>query len=289
MTYAFRAFAPEATHAEHAGIGRCEFFAWIACVFFIADLGRIEVARPSEIIPTLVDSVTSRSVFYYLGIYAVIRLLLESNASRKTSRWDVGLGLAACLLAMLPFKSVDWVLATAWAIYLYATSGSDRKAKAAAVVLLAIAANNLWGPVIFDVFEATLLRIDAALTGTALVLSHTGLTWHGNIVGAPGGHRIIILSGCSSFHNISMGLLCWTALTKLARPTWIRADLPFALGVVGAVILLNVARLYLMALSADDYFYWHSGFGSQLYAMVTTLAVLVISLWSVCRNSDVPT
>jgi len=41
-----------------------------------------------------------------------------------------------------------------------------------------------------------------------------------------------------------------------------------------------------MALSFENYIYWHDGFGKQLYSIVTTLAVLAVSLWSACRNLE---
>ncbi len=289
MTYAFRAFELQTGNARAASLRRCEFFAWIACILFINDLARIEVESSSGIFPALIESVTSKSIFYYLGIYAVIRLLLEGDADRQVGSLDIGLGLAACVISVLPFKSVVWLVATLWAFYLLVSGGSDRKVKAAAVVLLALATNRLWGPIFFDSFESALLHADAALAGTALIFSHPDLTWHGNVIGAAEGHRIIILSGCSSFHNISMGLLCWAALTKLARPTWDWSDAAFAFGVVAVVIGLNVSRLYLMALSYDQYIYWHNGFGSQLYEIAATLAVLTISLWGACRNPEAAT
>ena len=84
---------------------------------------------------------------------------------------------------------------------------------------------------------------------------------------------------CASFWK----LRCWVALTKLVRSEWVRADTLVALGITATVIALNASRLYLMALSPENFAYWHNGFGEQVFAYATTFAVLLISLWGAIR------
>jgi len=220
-----------------------------------------------------------RSVFYYLGWYAVFCLLFESDRKALSSGVDITFALLIAVLNFLPAASVTWVSATAFAVFLLATSRRDRKLQAAAAVLLALSFNGLWGPVFFDVLAIHLLRADAALVGTVLSLTQPGMTWHDTIVGTPDGHSVFIYSPCSSFHNISLGLLCWVAVTKLVRTAWVRSDVLVAAGVCAAVILLNASRLYLMALNPDYFTYWHSGFGQVVFTWATTFTVLLISLW----------
>jgi exosortase/archaeosortase family protein len=224
-----------------------------------------------------------RSVFYYLGWYAVICLLFESDRKAHASGMDIAFALLVAVLNFLPAASVTWVSATAFAAFLIATSRGDRKLQAAAAVLFALAFNGMWGPVIFEVLAIYLLRADAALVGTVLSLTQPGMTWNDTVVGVPGGHSVFIYSPCSSFHNISLGLLCWVAVTKLIRTTWLRTDVLVAVAVTAAVILLNASRLYLMALSPEHFTYWHDGFGDTVYAWATTFVVLLISLWGAVR------
>jgi hypothetical protein len=105
----------------------------------------------------------------------------------------------------------------------------------------------------------------------------SGFTWNNTIIHS-GAHSIVVLSGCSSFHNISLGLLAWIALTKLARPVWVKADAAVALAVCAAVLLLNLLRIYLLALSAESYAYWHTGPGEQIFVWVTSATVVAIAL-----------
>lgn len=236
-----------------------------------------------RLIDALLPALVAKSAFYYLGWYVVFRLLLDSNPVTRATPWDVAFTVLIAGMNFLPTVTAMWTSATVAAIFLLATSTGDRKLQAAAIVLLALSFNGRWGPLLFDVLAIYVLRADAALVGTALSLTQPGMTWHDTIVGMPNGHSVFIYSPCSSFHNISLGLLCWVAVTKLVRTAWVRSDILVATGVCVTVIVLNGVRLYLMALSPDYFAYWHDGFGNQMYAWATTLAVLLISLWGALR------
>ena len=262
-----------------ARVRRGELFVWLACILLANQIFRIPTASLTGLAEALLPSLLGKSVFYYLGWYAVISLLLESDRNVHASGVDIAFALFATVLNFLPAASVTWVSATVLAGFLLATSRGDRKIKAAAVVMLALAFNGLWAPAVFEILAIYLLRADAALVGTVLSFTQPGMTWHDTIVGRPDGHSLFIYSPCSSFHNISLGLLCWVTVTKLLRTAWVRADILVAAGVSAAVIFLNASRLYLMALSPEYFAYWHDGFGEVMFAWATTFTVLLISLW----------
>ena len=100
----------------------------------------------------------------------------------------------------------------------------------------------------FRFFALDLLRGDAILVGTLLDATRSGYTWHDNIIETQG-HGIEIYGNCSSFHNVSLSILCWVTLTKLSRPNWISSDFIFGAAVCVVMIALNVARLYVAALN----------------------------------------
>jgi Transmembrane exosortase (Exosortase_EpsH) len=198
-------------------------------------------------------------------------------------RADLAVGLVASLLALLMFGATAWLVATAVGVYLWAASGDDVNLRSAAVVLLALAFNALWAPNLFEMISAPLLWADTALVWAALSLMQTGFTWRGTIIESPG-HAIAIFGPCSSFHNMSLGLLCWIALTKLARPQWVRSDVYVGLAIVAAVLCMNTMRVYLMALSPAMYSYWHDGAGAEVFAWSVAAVVLAISLATVLRT-----
>ena len=228
---------------------------------------------------SITTALSSKSAFYYLAWYAVLSLLFESDRQIRASATDVGFVLLIAMLNFLSASSVAWVSITAFGIFIVLRSARDSSLAAAAVVLMALALNGLWGPTLFDLFAIQLLQLDAALVGTLLSLTQPGMSWDQTIVGRPDGHSVFIYSPCSSFHNISLGLLCWVSVTKLVRSRWVRSDFLWASAVAGAVIVLNASRLYLMALSPEYFTYWHDGFGVVIVNWVTTLVVLAISLW----------
>ena len=76
----------------------------------------------------------------------------------------------------------------------------------------------------------------------------------------------------------------------LARPRWIRDDLSVAAMVVITILLLNTARLYLLALSPDtaSYSYWHGGRGEDFFAWAMTGCVLTLGVWGALRSGRAP-
>jgi hypothetical protein len=270
-------------------IARRELFLWLACIIAVNDIlflsanppgGAPALANPLE---AIVHTLASKNVFHYLAWYAVVSLVLGSDRRQPASTLDVALALSTASLIVLPVYLWVWLSATLTGLYLLAAHRNDARLAAAAAVLLALAFNGYWGPRLFDFLAYYILRADAVLVGTVLSLTQPGMSWEGTIVGKPEGHRVFIYSPCSSFHNISLGLLCWVSLTKLVRTSWERSDLAVALLVCAAVITLNATRLYLMALSPGHYSYWHGGIGEQLMAWATTATVLLISLGGAVR------
>lgn len=279
-----------ASHSAAVGLNltdafrRREFLLWLACILFANQILVLLVGIPGGDTLGIAQALLSRSVFFYLGWYVVVTLLLASKPDQPVSPFEVATALSLAALNLLPALSSNWLSTTAVAVFLLFSSRSDNKVKAAATVLLAVCFNGYWGPKFFDLFAYYLLRADAALVGAALYLTQPGMGWEETIIGRPGVHTVLIFSPCSSFHNISLGLLCWISVTKMTRTSWMRGDFAVALVVCATVILFNATRLYLMALSNERYIYWHEGPGEQVVAWGTTMSVLLISLWGAARS-----
>ncbi len=264
-------------------VSRRELLLWLACILLANHIFFVEPVQSTLQVIEALPQLASKSIFFYLGWYVVFRLLAGTPAETPASRLDLTVGFAVCLMNFMPGKMSAGIPVTILAAYLLATSAGDEKIKAAAAVLLGLALNGLWGPKILDLFAYYLVRIDAALVGAALMLTKSDIVWNDNIVGMANGHSIIIYASCSSLHNISLGLLCWVSIKSLVRSYWLRTDIWIGLLVCAVVVLLNVGRLCLTALSPEQYDYWHGGFGEQIFVWVTTLTVLSISLWGAYR------
>ncbi len=144
---------------------------------------------------------------------------------------------------------------------------------------MALCVQALWGPIFFSLFAFDLLRADAAIVGAALDATRSGYTWHDNIISSSQGHEIAVYSACSSFHNVSLAVLCWVSLTKLSRPNWIPTDFLFGAVTCATMIAVNAARLYVAALSYSAYEYWHMGFGAHIFQTGVSLVIVLIALW----------
>ena len=184
-----------------------------------------------------------------------------------------------CLLLFLPTDRAIWLAATVAAVVAWICGRGDPKVRAAGTVLAALSAQKLWGYILFGLFALPLLRAETAVVGTILQIAQPGTVWTDNIIRLPSGHAIVVYSGCSSFHNLSLALLCWATVISLRNENWQFRDLKFGCAVGITMVLFNVARLCLMAWNANLYHYWHDGTGAQIFAVGASVSVLLISLY----------
>jgi hypothetical protein len=170
------------------------------------------------------------------------------------------------------------VVALGVAIFCWIAGRRDPKLRAAGIVLAALSVQEFWGHIFFELFALPLLRAETAFVGTILQAARAETVWQDNVIAGPSGFGIVVYSGCSSFHNLSLAMLCWLTVSKLQYQHWGIRDLVIG-GVIGtAMITCNVARLCLMAWSPDLYDYWHDGLGAQIFAVGASVMVLLLSL-----------
>ena len=265
---------------------RRELFIWFAAILFATKFFQslLQVSGLS-FRDSLFIQAAGISAFQLLAWFAVFRLLVREPSRAPASRQDfVVIGLLGIInivlgiIDLMPAQRVIWILATLAAIYIFLTNTKGSYSRAAAIVLMALCVQSLWGPIFFSLFAYDLLRADAAIVGAVLDVTRSGYTWHDNVI-ATQGHSIIIWSNCSSFHNVSLAMLCWVTLTKLNRPNWIATDLIFGAAACAVMIAVNVARLYVAALDVGSYEYWHNGNGAHIFRVGVSLIILLISLW----------
>jgi hypothetical protein len=163
--------------------------------------------------------------------------------------------------------------------FLFVTAGTDVRQRAVATVLTAIFVHQAIIPILYPLLVPTLTQFDATLVGALVKLTISGATWQSNVIAVPSGHAIQIMEACCSFHNVSMALLTWIALTKLERPEWRRLDIAVMSAAAGCQILMNTMRIYLMAQSLDMYLYWHNGVGAQIYSACASISAVLISAY----------
>lgn len=256
---------------------RRDLFLWLCAIIVFNQLlaGQLQSASAGRLIAEL----AAASVFQIMAWFAIFRLLSLSDRTEAAEIWDVLIALALCLPLFLPTARTIKVLALGAAVFIYLRGRSDPKLRAAGVVLAALTIQEYWGNIVFDMFALPLLRAETAVVGTLMHALRAGTVWHGNIISGPSGFGIIVYSGCSSFHNLSLAMLCWLTVSRIRNQDWRPRDFLTGLAIGAAMIACNVVRLCLMAWNAGSYEYWHNGAGAQTFAVVASVMVLVLSLY----------
>jgi hypothetical protein len=261
------------------GLPRCDIFIWAAIILFSNELFGLIRGVSSASIEGLVIDLCAVGIFQYMAWYVVFRLLCSSDRA-LVARWrDLLIATGLCLLVFLPTNRMIWVVATGIAVYLWIFNQDDLKLRAAGTVLAALSVQEFWGRVFFNLVSFPLLHAETAVVGTLLRATRAGTVWEDNMITGPNGYGLLMYSGCSSFHNLSLAFLCWVTVASLRRQNWRGRDFLIGCTVGGAMIILNVARLYLMALDIDLYNYWHHGIGAEIFAVGASVIILILSLY----------
>ena len=267
-----------ATHVT--AFRRRELLLWVVtCLFANQALQLIDTTS----LKTFTESLASQNYLFWLAVYAVFFRLLRSDGETAASRLDFVAALAICLAILctsfLPYRFATGLLATVTAGYILLLHEGDRNLKAAGTVLLAVAVQLVWAPIVFQLFTPELLYADAALVGEILAWLLPDIVWRGTTFIAPDGHTLVLVGACSSFNNVSSAVLACVAVTMLTRPEWRRRDLATIAIASVVMIVVNSLRICLLARSGASHLYWHNGMGEQILVIAQTLIILLIAWW----------
>jgi hypothetical protein len=258
-------------------LSRREIFIWIAVILFANQLADAIKGFGSTL--KLIADLGAISIFQYMAWWVVYRFLWSSDGTPPAGWRDLLAAGAFSLLILVPTGRMIWVAATGLAGYLCVFNDGDRRLRSAGIVLAALSVQELWGHLFFNLIALHLLRIETAAVGIMLEASKAGWVWNGNIITGPSGFGIVVFRECSSFHNLSLALLCWVTVTTMRCRNWRRGTLLAGASIGAVMIALNFVRLYLMALNVNSYNYWHHGMGAQIFAVGASLTILLLSLF----------
>jgi hypothetical protein len=143
-----------------------------------------------------------------------------------------------------------------------------------AIILLAATVPMLWSSLFFQFFANRVLEIDASLVAWIV-----GTERSGNMVRLVSGEgNLVVFPACSSLANMSLAFLSWFALSELVDHRRSKMDVVWCLLACLSVIVINVGRMSLMAISVSNLLALHSDIGDAL----TGALILAVTLgWSV--------
>ena len=264
---------------HRVALARRDIFFWATVILFCNQLLGVITSFPSPSMAKVFADLAEVGIFQYMAWYAIFRLLSMSDPIRSGGWQDFLAVTGFCLLLFLPASRFIWIAATGIALYLWVFNSGDRNMRAAGIVLAALAVQQFWGHIFFSLVAFPLLRAETAVVGTMLEVTRPGTLWQDNVITGPSGYGIIIYTGCSSFHNLSLALLCWVTLTRLRMLEWRGSDFKNGILVAVVMILLNLTRIYMMGLNFDLYYFWHQGMGADIFAIGASLIIISLTLY----------
>lgn len=222
------------------------------------------------------DAITDLKTAEVLGFVAVGFVLIRLGGHSVLRAWDLAILGMAALTIVHPWPPAGGVALTfLGAIF---ALRRDRSLASLGQLCLGLAWIELWGFKVLAFVAHWLLPLETAISYWALSLFGQ-FSLLGNSIGGESGHRIIVFNGCSVFQNTILISFMWLALVKiqgLRFHAWQYAVLAISLV---ALMMLNTARLALMAYSYEGYEYWHNQAGATFMAMAPE--VILMSLYSV--------
>lgn len=219
------------------------------------------------------------SAIVWFALYALIALGLKPSQHKAPARSDWLIGgalMATCLLPSAAPALAGLLLVSAWLLL----SARTKEERGVAIIALALTGPLLWGPLILNLLGTELLSMDASIA--ALLSGHTA---SGNLIRVPGdAPDVLILPGCSAFKNLAPVFVLAATLSQLLGTAIGRSLALACLLAVTAVVVINSARLALIALYPAQYDYWHVGGGATLFSYATLLAIVAIIGTAIVRR-----
>lgn len=215
----------------------------------------------------------------WIALFAILHLALDSKAAEAPRRLDLAiLGLGAVSLFM-PSGWEARAFVFVGALYLFLTSARGEIGRKIAIIALALSVPLIWARLAIYLFGPELLPFDAALVGLV-----TGLPVNGNVVdfptavGVADGRQMVILSGCSSFTNVSMSIVVMAIVSQLLDLSINRRLILVGACAAVAAMSVNIARLALIALKPEHYEFLHVGLGASLFGYASLIAIGAVAI-----------
>jgi len=196
------------------------------------------------------------------------------------SRTTYILALLLSFALLIPLATINWLICAGCAVIWLRQCRDEPFARASALLILAIAIRDPTTQLFLTLFANQILSFDTWLTFLSLSSFYgTSFSMQGNLISHADSYGLLILTGCSSFVNLSLVLLFWLALSLRYKPRLSGKDIAIAFMLSVGVIGLNTFRLTLMAI--DQYWYQllHDGSGALVIELATFLLALLPFIW----------
>jgi exosortase/archaeosortase family protein len=214
------------------------------------------------------------SVIVLFACCAAPLLALRESNPDEIVRGDLAIAFAVLCLALAPLGKMSWLGLAALAPYVYWVSPAGSARRGAALIMSTVTVPMLWGMMFLKVLGRPLLMADAWLVGSLI-----GTEQVGNLVMfADGTGSFEIYPGCSSLHNMSLGVLAWVTASQLVGHKASPRDLLWCALAASSVLAVNAARLSLIGLYRDHFDTIH-GTPGEVVSSWLSMGLIVAICW----------
>lgn len=217
----------------------------------------------------------------WLGlILGLIRVIQNAGNAPST---PLAITTICLLLWLTPSTALAWVgLATlCLSAVLFSQRSLGANLRAGLLILTAVALREPLCQLLLKLTISPLLTLDAWLVTSVAEWINPGYRRIDNLIVNPDGFQLLILTGCTSYANLSLILLCWISLTLYFSSTWKPAFWVHGLLLAAMSLVINILRLVVMSLDQNLYHLFHEGLGASLYGFMITALPLLFSYWSI--------
>lgn len=223
------------------------------------------------------------------GLAACVSLVLTAPRRAALGRTDLAVLLVAALAWFVPEHHGVYLATTLAGTWFLLARRSDRLLRDLSHMWLALSVYELWGKLLFKLAYQLIEVFEVAVIHRFGRLLFDGIAVDGARISVRGDWSVVLLEGCSSFHNLSLTVLIWLSILKIARHP-ADAAAARALGVSAClVVAVNVTRILAMLPSREAYLFWHDGSGATVVALGSVAAAIVPILLRVERGACRPT
>ena len=228
------------------------------------------VANISAVENDLTHSRTASGAAIF-GFVAVAVVLTDLKSDRVLRWWDFLTALGIAVASFYPSPVSRAIAMTCLGLLFIVRS--DKRIASLGQLCIGLVWIDFWGSLVLSFIAPWLLPVEAALA--YLALSLFGLfSLHGVTISNSSGFTLMVAEPCSAFHNTIITAFIWLSLIKIQRLNFqLKHFVILAIGLI-AVVLLNTARIGIMAVSYSQYLFWHMGPGLWVVKIVMLTAVL---------------
>ena len=215
-----------------------------------------------------------------LGFIAIAVVLADLKTDRVLRSLDLVAAIGIAAASLYPSPTIRAIGMTCLGLFFIAHT--DRRIGSLGQLCLGLVWIDFWGALVLDAIKPWLLPMEAHLAFAPLQLTGS-FSIDGQVITSGNGFAIEVAEPCSAFHNTVTTAFMWLSLMKIQKLEFNLRHACYLAAALTAVVVLNSARIAIMAVSESQYLFWHEGPGLWIIKAVmlgTLFGVFCFDLWT---------